>query len=56
MESAKRSSGESLKVDPRSVGGFIDLGKYLSILSTLLSESVGKIAPKVKTPPGLEQR
>ena len=33
--------------DKVPAGGFIDLGKYLSILSTLLSESVAKIAPKV---------
>lgn len=32
------------KVPP---GGFIDLGKYSSILSTLLAENVAKIAPKV---------
>ncbi|OXA58440.1 ras GTPase-activating protein nGAP isoform X3 [Folsomia candida] len=31
------------KVPP---GGFIDLGKYSSILSTLLAENVAKIAPK----------
>jgi hypothetical protein len=32
---------------PSPPGGFIDLGKYASILSTLLAESVAKIAPKV---------
>ncbi|CAG7716457.1 unnamed protein product [Allacma fusca] len=32
--------------DKVPAGGFIDLGKYLSVLSTLLSESIAKIAPK----------
>lgn len=47
-EAGKRVKGESQIEKLRSAGGFIDLGKFLSILSTLLSESVGKIAPKVR--------
>lgn len=33
--------------DKIPAGGFIDLGKYSSILSSLLMENVAKIAPKV---------
>lgn len=44
-EAVKKAQKESRDKVP--AGGFIDLGKYLSILSTLLSENVAKIAPKV---------
>lgn len=45
-EAVKKAQKESRDKVP--AGGFIDLGKYLSVLSTLLSENVAKIAPKVK--------
>ncbi|CAL8143768.1 unnamed protein product [Orchesella dallaii] len=43
-EAVKKVQKESRDKVP--AGGFIDLGKYLSILSALLSENVAKIAPK----------
>lgn len=44
-EAMKKAQKESRDKVP--AGGFIDLGKFASILSTLLSENVAKIAPKV---------
>lgn len=40
-------TAEMAKKPTVPAGGFIDLGKYSSILSSLLTENIGKIAPKV---------
>jgi len=44
-EAVKKTQRDGKEKVP--AGGFIDLGKYLSILSTLLTENVAKIAPRV---------